>query len=41
MTVSREYENVWTFRCEVCKSVEAWGKDVVGGTQGAGEREKT
>ena len=40
MRVTKEYENVWCFRCSVCGSSETWGKDVVGGTRGAGETEK-
>lgn len=40
MKVSREYEAVWCFRCEACGSSETWGKDVLGGTQGSGEKEK-
>ena len=41
MRVSKEYEQVWAMVCTVCKSVEAWGKDIVGGTPGAGEKEKS
>ena len=40
MTVAREYEGVWTFRCDVCKSTEIHGKAQIGGTVGAGETEK-
>ena len=40
MVVSREYEAVWCFRCPVCGSSETWGKDLLGGVHGAGEREK-
>ena len=40
MAVTKEYENVWCFKCSVCGSSETWGKDIVGGTRGAGETEK-
>lgn len=40
LKVSREYEAVWTFRCETCGSSETWGKQEVGGSWGAGEKEK-
>mgnify|MGYP001561557671 CR=1 FL=1 len=40
MVVSREYDVVWCFRCPTCGSSETWGKDVLGGTRGAGETEK-
>lgn len=39
MRLTHEWTDVWTFACERCGSVEAWGKDVVGGTIGAGARE--
>jgi hypothetical protein len=41
MKVTQELEEVWSFSCPVCKSVENWGKNLVGGQMGAGEREKT
>ena len=40
MKVSREFEAVWCFTCPTCGSSETWGKDVVGGSIGAGEKEK-
>lgn len=40
MTVTREYEDVWCFSCPRCHSSETWGKDLLGGVPGAGEREK-
>ena len=40
MGVAREYESVYCFRCPVCGSSETWGKQIVGGTFGAGEKEK-
>lgn len=40
MHLTHEWSEVWTFACERCGSVEAWGKDVVGGTWGAGEVER-
>lgn len=36
-----EHETYWKFACERCHSREIWGKDAVGGTIGAGEREIT
>ena len=39
LTLAKEYEDVWTFVCGQCRSRETGGKDVVGGTRGAGERE--
>jgi len=36
---AREFEWAWTFVCRRCQSTEVWGKDRVGGTVGAGERE--
>ena len=41
MQISREFEHAWTFACDTCKSTEIHGKTIVGGTEGAGEREKT
>lgn len=41
LTVTREYGDSWTFRCPQCRTVEVWGKRIVGGTMGAGEQEKT
>ena len=42
LRVAREYGSVWTFRCPACGRSETWGKDQpgIGGTWGAGEREK-
>jgi len=40
MEVTRELESTWSFRCPVCKTVDAWGKQIVGGTHGAGQKEK-
>ena len=40
LEVSREYGAVWCFRCESCGRSETWGKDILGGTHGAGEGEK-
>ena len=40
MKVAREFEQAWTFACDICKSTEIHGKSLVGGTKGAGEREK-
>ena len=39
MRLTHEWSEVWTFACERCHSAEIWGKDVVGGTRGAGTRE--
>lgn len=36
----RELETMWCFRCPSCRSVESHSKDLVGGTLGAGEKEK-
>lgn len=42
MAVTHEYEDIWTFSCGRCRSVEAWGKNIagIGGQTGAGEKEK-
>jgi hypothetical protein len=40
LKVSREYEDVWCFTCDRCRSSEVHSKLLVGGTIGAGEREK-
>lgn len=40
MKLAREYETSWTFTCPVCKSVEVHDKRFIGGTRGAGEKEK-
>ena len=40
LKVSKEYETVWCFTCPVCKSVETHSKQMIGGTVGAGEKEK-
>jgi hypothetical protein len=39
LTVARELSGLWVFRCGSCGSTEMFGKDVVGGTVGAGESE--
>mgnify|MGYP001614642845 CR=1 FL=1 len=36
----REMTDSWVFRCEACHTAEIHGKDFVGGTQGAGQKEK-
>lgn len=40
LTVAREYPQAWTFKCPACGGREVWGKNLVGGTRGAGEEEK-
>lgn len=40
MKVVREMEQLWVMKCPVCKGTEMWGKQIVGGTWGAGEKEK-
>ena len=40
LKVSREESMVWHFKCETCGSIEIYGKDFVGGTPGAGEKER-
>lgn len=40
MRMVREYSDVWCFKCDTCGSSETWGKQIVGGTRGAGEIEK-
>lgn len=40
LKVSREYEDVWCFTCPTCGSAETWGKTVLGGSIGSGEKEK-
>ena len=40
LKVSKEYETVWCFTCPVCKSVETHSKQMIGGTLGAGTKEK-
>lgn len=40
MKVTREMEQLWVMKCPACKSTEMWGKQFVGGTWGAGEKEK-
>lgn len=40
MVVSIEYEDVWCFVCPQCQSSETWGKQLLGGTRGAGVKEK-
>ena len=39
MGVAREFTDVWSFKCPACRSVQMFGKDVIGGTHGAGEKE--
>lgn len=41
MRVAQELEQVWSFQCPQCRSVETWGKNLIGGQMGAGEKEKT
>lgn len=40
MKVAQEHGAVWVFRCPACGSVEIHGKDRIGGTMGAGEKER-
>lgn len=40
MQMTRELGHTWSFRCNNCKTVHAFGKDRIGGTIGAGETEK-
>jgi hypothetical protein len=40
MKVIRELEQLWVMKCPACRSTEMWGKQLVGGTWGAGEKEK-
>jgi len=40
LKVGLEYDKVWVFKCPVCDSVEIHGKNFVGGTIGAGIKEK-
>ena len=40
MVVTIEYEDVWCWTCPQCRSSETWGKNLVGGTIGAGLKEK-
>lgn len=40
MTVSKEFGDTWSFRCEACQQVDVWGKQIVGGTKGGGEKER-
>lgn len=40
MKVAREFEDVWAFVCDRCKQTDILAKSLIGGTQGAGEREK-
>jgi len=35
-----EMEGWWAFKCRTCEHREVWGKTLVGGTSGAGEKEK-
>jgi hypothetical protein len=41
LEVTKEYGSAWCFRCPICRAVEVFGKDVIGGTVGAGDVEKT
>ncbi len=40
LKVTREMEQYWVFHCPSCQSAETWDKGIVGGTAGAGEKEK-
>jgi len=40
MKVAREFEGCWTFVCPKCKSTEIHDKRFVGGSIGAGQKEK-
>ena len=40
MKVTRELEQISIMKCPHCQATEMWGKQVVGGTLGAGEKEK-
>jgi hypothetical protein len=40
LTLVRELDSSWVFRCEACRSAEIHSKTIVGGTVGAGEKEK-
>lgn len=40
LKVVQEQETVWIFRCEACGSREIQAKARIGGTQGAGDKEK-
>jgi hypothetical protein len=40
MKVVQEMSDTWSFACEICKSVEIHGKNLIGGVIGAGEVEK-
>ena len=40
MVLTNELETTWSFWCPDCKTVETWGKQIIGGTIGAGEKEK-
>lgn len=40
MKVHREMDSSWVFTCPRCKGTEVYGKIFVGGTYGAGEKEK-
>jgi len=39
MKMTREFGDTWAFHCQNCKTVHVQGKDKVGGTHGAGEKE--
>jgi len=41
LRIACEREQYWVFRCESCRTAEFHDKRIVGGTLGAGEREKT
>jgi len=41
LKVKEEREDHWLFACPRCDTREFWGKQLIGGTIGAGQREKT
>lgn len=41
LKVKRELHDCWVFHCPSCDTAEIHSKYLVGGTQGAGEKEKT
>lgn len=40
LKVKREMTDAWVFHCPACQTSEIHGKNLVGGTLGAGEKEK-
>ena len=40
MKVTQELEQIWIMQCPHCRGTELWGKQLVGGTWGAGEKER-